>query len=126
MTVDGIVFDMDGVLIHTEHVWDEVREQLTNEAGGRWRPGAQEAMMGLSSLEWSSRTRGDHRFDVAQTLARQIQVCQLVLLIAQGEYELPVGLLHARDHVDRALAEVSVRLVHTLSLNADLATVVVD
>jgi HAD superfamily hydrolase (TIGR01509 family) len=53
VTVDGIVFDMDGVLIHTEHVWDEVREQLTNEAGGRWRPGAQEAMMGLSSLEWS-------------------------------------------------------------------------
>jgi HAD superfamily hydrolase (TIGR01509 family) len=53
LSVDGVVFDMDGVLIHTEHVWDQVREQLTKEAGGRWRPGAQEAMMGLSSGEWS-------------------------------------------------------------------------
>jgi HAD superfamily hydrolase (TIGR01509 family) len=53
MTVDGVVFDMDGVLIHTEHVWDAVREQLTRETGGRWRAGAQEAMMGLSSGEWS-------------------------------------------------------------------------
>ena len=53
MTVDGVVFDMDGVLIHSEHVWDQVREQLTTETGGRWRPGAQEAMMGLSSGEWA-------------------------------------------------------------------------
>jgi HAD superfamily hydrolase (TIGR01509 family) len=48
-----VVFDMDGVLIHSEHVWDDVRERLTVESGGRWHPDAQVAMMGLSSIEWS-------------------------------------------------------------------------
>ena len=44
---------MDGVLVDTEHLWDEVRERLTDEWGGRYTPEAQEAMMGMSSLEWS-------------------------------------------------------------------------
>ena len=44
---------MDGVLIEGEEVWDAVREQLVRERGGRWTSGAQAAMMGMSSPEWS-------------------------------------------------------------------------
>ena len=44
---------MDGVLVDTEHLWDEVREELTGEWGGRYTPEAQQAMMGMSSREWS-------------------------------------------------------------------------
>ena len=51
--IEAVVFDMDGVLVDTEHLWDEVREQLTDEWGGRYTPGAQRAMMGMSSPEWS-------------------------------------------------------------------------
>jgi HAD superfamily hydrolase (TIGR01509 family) len=47
------VFDMDGVLIDSEQVWDDVREALAHERGGRWHPGAQRDMMGMSSPEWS-------------------------------------------------------------------------
>jgi len=51
--IGGVVFDLDGVLLDSEQVWDEVREELTRERGGRWHEGAQREMMGMSSLEWA-------------------------------------------------------------------------
>ena len=51
--VDAVVFDLDGVLLDSEHVWDEVREELARERGGRWHERAQGDMMGMSSPEWS-------------------------------------------------------------------------
>jgi HAD superfamily hydrolase (TIGR01509 family) len=50
---DAVVFDLDGLLLDTEQVWDEVRESLTRERGGRWHDRAQADMMGMSSTEWS-------------------------------------------------------------------------
>jgi HAD superfamily hydrolase (TIGR01509 family) len=50
---EAVVFDLDGLLLDTEQVWDEVREALTRERGGRWHDGAQADMMGMSSTEWS-------------------------------------------------------------------------
>jgi HAD superfamily hydrolase (TIGR01509 family) len=51
--IGAVVFDLDGLLIDSEQVWDDVRENLAHERGGRWHPGAQRAMMGMSSPEWS-------------------------------------------------------------------------
>lgn len=52
--IGAVIFDLDGVLVDTEHVWDEVREQLTEDWGGSYGPEAQRAMMGMSSTEWSA------------------------------------------------------------------------
>jgi len=49
----AVVFDLDGVLLVSEDVWDEVREELARERGGRWSDRAQRDMMGMSSPEWS-------------------------------------------------------------------------
>ena len=49
----AVVFDLDGVILDSEHVWDEVREELARERGGRWSDRAQRDMMGMSSPEWS-------------------------------------------------------------------------
>ena len=51
--IAAVVFDLDGVLLDSEQVWDEAREQLAAERGGHWHPQAQRDMMGMSSTEWS-------------------------------------------------------------------------
>jgi HAD superfamily hydrolase (TIGR01509 family) len=51
--IEAVVFDLDGLLLDTEQLWDEVRESLTRELGGRWHDRAQADMMGMSSKEWS-------------------------------------------------------------------------
>jgi HAD superfamily hydrolase (TIGR01509 family) len=51
--IEAVVFDLDGVLLDSEQLWDEAREQLARERGGRWHEKAQRDMMGMSSLEWS-------------------------------------------------------------------------
>jgi HAD superfamily hydrolase (TIGR01509 family) len=50
---EAVVFDLDGVIVDSEQVWDGVREELAEERGGDWHAGAQRDMMGMSSPEWS-------------------------------------------------------------------------
>ncbi|MBV9455274.1 MAG: HAD family phosphatase [Rubrobacter sp.] len=51
--IEAVIFDLDGVIVDSEHVWDAVREGLVRERGGCWHAHAQRDMMGMSSLEWS-------------------------------------------------------------------------
>jgi HAD superfamily hydrolase (TIGR01509 family) len=51
--IEAVVFDLDGVLIDSEPVWEEVRRGLVAERGGRWQPDSQRRLMGMSTAEWS-------------------------------------------------------------------------
>jgi HAD superfamily hydrolase (TIGR01509 family) len=51
--IDAVVFDMDGVIVDSEQVWDEVRERYVRELGGTYTESATRDMMGMSSVEWS-------------------------------------------------------------------------
>jgi len=51
--IQAVVFDLDGVLIQSEEVWDGVRERYVRERGGRYDEEVQRAMMGMSAPEWS-------------------------------------------------------------------------
>lgn len=51
--IDAIVFDLDGVLVDSEPVWERVRRGLVAERGGHWAPDAQRRLMGMSTQEWA-------------------------------------------------------------------------
>lgn len=55
----AVVFDLDGVLVDTEPVWDAARRELVAKSGGRWHEGATATMQGMSGPEWSQYMRGE-------------------------------------------------------------------
>ena len=51
--IRAVVFDLDGVLVDSEPVWEQVRRGLVAERGGHWAPDAQRRLMGMSTQEWA-------------------------------------------------------------------------
>jgi HAD superfamily hydrolase (TIGR01509 family) len=51
--LEAVFFDQDGVLIDSEGAWDGARRAVVAENGGRWKPQATRAMMGMSAPEWT-------------------------------------------------------------------------
>lgn len=52
--VQAVVFDLDGVLVDSEGLWDVVRRGVAAEAGRPWPAQATRAMQGMSTAEWST------------------------------------------------------------------------
>jgi HAD superfamily hydrolase (TIGR01509 family) len=51
--IEAVVFDLDGVLVDSEPVWEQVRRQVVAEHGGHWAADAQQRLMGMSTGEWA-------------------------------------------------------------------------
>jgi HAD superfamily hydrolase (TIGR01509 family) len=52
--IEAVIFDLDGVLVDSEPVWERVRRGLVAEHGGHWATDAQRKLMGMSTPEWAS------------------------------------------------------------------------
>jgi HAD superfamily hydrolase (TIGR01509 family) len=63
--IEAVVFDLDGVLIDSEPVWEQVRRRVVATYGGHWDADTQERLMGMSTGEWSRYLSED--LDVALT-----------------------------------------------------------
>jgi HAD superfamily hydrolase (TIGR01509 family) len=97
--VEAVVFDMDGVLIDSEPVWERVRRSFVAAQGGRWADDAQDRLMGMSTAEWSAYLSSD--LGVALAPAR---VAELVIAGMAAEYQAHLPLLPGAVDAVRSLA----------------------
>jgi HAD superfamily hydrolase (TIGR01509 family) len=97
--IRAVVFDLDGVLIQSEEVWDSVRERYTRERGGRYDEEIQRAMMGMSSTEWSR-----YLHDVAGIPDEPEEINAEVVRRMLGAYEAELPLIDGAQEAVRRLA----------------------
>ena len=53
-SIEGVLFDLDGVLVDTEPIWERVRRAFAEQRGARWSSEIQERMMGVRTADWST------------------------------------------------------------------------
>lgn len=95
--IQAVVFDLDGVLIDSEPIWDEARREVAHQHGGRWRDGATADMMGMSSGEWSA-----YLHDELDVALGEERIVALVVGMVLDRYRAALPLLPgAREAVRR-------------------------
>jgi beta-phosphoglucomutase-like phosphatase (HAD superfamily) len=52
--IEAVIFDMDGLLVDSEPVWDAARRGMAAEAGAEWTSADHQAVMGASTAEWAA------------------------------------------------------------------------
>jgi HAD superfamily hydrolase (TIGR01509 family) len=118
--IEAVVFDMDGVLLQSEEVWDAVREEYVRERGGRYDAEVQRAMMGMSSTEWSRYLHDEAGID-EQPEAINAEVVRRMLAAYREHLPLLPG---AVDAVRRVASQFPLGLAS--SSNRELIDVVLD
>jgi HAD superfamily hydrolase (TIGR01509 family) len=112
--IQAVVFDLDGVLVDSDHIWHEVREGFARERGGRWTDHSEADMSGMSSTEWSR-----YLHDVVGLAGTPQELNDEVVrrMLARYEEELPL-IDGAADAVRRVAAKF--RLAVASSSNREL------
>jgi HAD superfamily hydrolase (TIGR01509 family) len=98
--IEAVVFDMDGVLIDSEPVWERVRRRFVADRGGSWPDDAQSRLMGMSTAEWSAYLASD--FGLSGLTGPQ--VAEQVIAAMRAEYAEHLPLLPGAVHAVRLLA----------------------
>ena len=95
-----MVFDLDGVLVDSERLWDQARREVATGHNGHWRADATAAMLGMSSAEWSEYMRDTLAVDLPPDRIVDLVVADL---LEQYRRRLPLipGALEAVQRIGR-------------------------
>ena len=99
LMAEGVVFDLDGVLLDSEQEWSGAKRELTESSGGDWTAEAEEAMLGMSSTEWSRWMRDELGLDMSPD-----EISDAVVEILAERYRRSLPVLPGADAAVRALA----------------------
>jgi HAD superfamily hydrolase (TIGR01509 family) len=99
--VDAVVFDLDGVLVDSEPVWEDVRRRYVADNGGHWKSDAQRRLMGMSTSEWAQYL--SHELGVSRP---PDQVARDVVAEMVERYQAQVPLIAGAESVVRQLAQL--------------------
>lgn len=123
--VEAVVFDLDGVLLDSEPVWEQVRRAYVQQNGGHWPTDAQDQLMGMSTEEWARYLVDEAGVDESPQVVAAAVVARMAQRYAQS---LPLlsGALHAvarlGDRWQLGLASSSPRsLIDSVLATADVA-----
>jgi HAD superfamily hydrolase (TIGR01509 family) len=98
--IQAVVFDLDGVLLDSERLWDQARREVAIQHNGHWRADATAAMLGMSSVEWSRYMHDTLAVDLPPD-----QIVDLVVanLLEQYRHRLPLipGAVEAVQRIGR-------------------------
>ncbi|MDZ5447413.1 HAD family phosphatase [Micromonospora sp. 4G57] len=97
--VDAVLFDLDGVIVDSEPVWEEVRRAYVAAHGGTWQSDTQRRLMGMSTGEWAAYLSGDLGVDRSPE-----QVAAEVVAEMTRRYAERVPLIDDADEVVRRMA----------------------
>jgi HAD superfamily hydrolase (TIGR01509 family) len=97
--IEAVVFDLDGVIVDSEPVWEQVRRQVVAEHGGHWLPDAQRRLMGMSTGEWARYLGHDLGVGLPPP-----EIAALVIERMQASYRERVPLMPGADGAVRRLA----------------------
>ncbi|HEY1573676.1 MAG TPA: HAD family phosphatase [Pseudonocardiaceae bacterium] len=133
--IDAVVFDMDGVLVDSEPVWEEVRRAVVAEHGGRWADDAQQRLMGMNTAEWTRYVSEDLGVGLAPDGVAELVIGRMAdsyaahLGLLPGAVDAvrgaarrwPLGLASSSPRVliDTVLAAAGIRDLFAVTLSAD-------
>ncbi len=114
MTIAAIVFDLDGVIIDSEEVWEEVRRGYVAEHGREFLPDTQDRMMGMSTAEWSAHLADEVGVPVPATRVAADVLSRMAERYAESLPLIPGAVETVRalgKHYRLALASSSARIL---------------
>jgi HAD superfamily hydrolase (TIGR01509 family) len=71
------MFDLDGVLIDSEPVWERIRRDFAQSRGGEWTGDLQQRMMGARTADWSGALSEAVGGSVSPESAAEVVIAQL-------------------------------------------------